>query len=307
MDSLYSKNKLNMPKGNVSTLMIPARGSFSPYSSQESLVKYLRSSSSSIGNISSGKGSFKSSVSPFSENTPVKLAEDDVLVVDGILVASDSGVGGSRSSSSSSGSGASHKTEMCRAWEDFGHCRFSSKCQFAHGKEELRPNRFPIRNKSETQMCKSYASTGSCIYGPKCHLIHPVIMETTAVISEMDSATSPAHNNQNPRATIKPEGSSSIPNPTVKSDSTCITASYSTYSTIKPKFCKSPISIKPEISPKMVTNVNNWSPVDDGIEVTLPSHPDKVPSRKETNMYIYKILYGLSTRRLPVFHEICLD
>lgn len=92
-------------------------------------MKYLRSNSPSIGNISSGKGSFKSSVSPLSENTPVKLAEDDVLVVDGILVASDSGVGGSCSSSSSSGSGASYKTEICRAWEDFGHCRFSSKCQ----------------------------------------------------------------------------------------------------------------------------------------------------------------------------------
>ena len=31
-----------------------------------------------------------------------------------------------------------YKTELCRSWEEKGTCRYSAKCQFAHGEEELR-------------------------------------------------------------------------------------------------------------------------------------------------------------------------
>ena len=31
-----------------------------------------------------------------------------------------------------------YKTELCRSWEEKGSCRYGSKCQFAHGEEELR-------------------------------------------------------------------------------------------------------------------------------------------------------------------------
>jgi len=31
-----------------------------------------------------------------------------------------------------------YKTELCRSWEETGHCRYGSKCQFAHGADELR-------------------------------------------------------------------------------------------------------------------------------------------------------------------------
>ena len=31
-----------------------------------------------------------------------------------------------------------YKTELCRSWEEKGSCRYASKCQFAHGDEELR-------------------------------------------------------------------------------------------------------------------------------------------------------------------------
>jgi len=31
-----------------------------------------------------------------------------------------------------------YKTELCRSWEEKGTCRYGSKCQFAHGEEELR-------------------------------------------------------------------------------------------------------------------------------------------------------------------------
>nr|DAD40168.1 TPA_asm: hypothetical protein HUJ06_014491 [Nelumbo nucifera] len=62
--------------------------------------------------------------------TPVKV-EEDVLVMDGILVGSVPG-GRTRSgpdSGSSSSGNSLYKTEICRAWEDTGNCRYGSKCQ----------------------------------------------------------------------------------------------------------------------------------------------------------------------------------
>uniref|UniRef100_A0A6V7QQX5 C3H1-type domain-containing protein n=1 Tax=Ananas comosus var. bracteatus TaxID=296719 RepID=A0A6V7QQX5_ANACO len=41
-----------------------------------------------------------------------------------------------------------YKTEICRTWENAGTCRYGSKCQFAHGKEELRVIR-PMKLKPE--------------------------------------------------------------------------------------------------------------------------------------------------------------
>jgi len=31
-----------------------------------------------------------------------------------------------------------YKTELCRSWEETGYCRYGDKCQFAHGRQELR-------------------------------------------------------------------------------------------------------------------------------------------------------------------------
>ncbi|CAI5977210.1 unnamed protein product [Closterium sp. NIES-64] len=31
-----------------------------------------------------------------------------------------------------------YKTELCRSWEETGACRYGGKCQFAHGRDELR-------------------------------------------------------------------------------------------------------------------------------------------------------------------------
>ncbi|KAG2379244.1 hypothetical protein C9374_007383 [Naegleria lovaniensis] len=31
-----------------------------------------------------------------------------------------------------------YKTELCRSWEETGFCRYGDKCQFAHGRQELR-------------------------------------------------------------------------------------------------------------------------------------------------------------------------
>ncbi|XP_043719241.1 zinc finger protein zfs1-like [Telopea speciosissima] len=101
--------------------------------------------------------------------TPVKV-EEDVLVMDGILVGS---VPGGRSRSSSDSGSLSpgnnlYKTEICRSWEETGSCRYGTKCQFAHGKEELRPGRY-INKNSKSELCKSW-STGTSTHSTKSRL-----------------------------------------------------------------------------------------------------------------------------------------
>ncbi|GIL99267.1 hypothetical protein Vretimale_4428, partial [Volvox reticuliferus] len=63
-----------------------------------------------------------------------------------------------------------YKTEMCRSWSETGSCRYGSKCQFAHGPEELRP---VVRHpKYKTENCRTFAATGACQYGSRCRFIH---------------------------------------------------------------------------------------------------------------------------------------
>lgn len=63
-----------------------------------------------------------------------------------------------------------YKTELCRSWHENGTCRYGSKCQFAHGPNELRPvMRHP---KYKTELCRSWVETGSCPYGRRCRFIH---------------------------------------------------------------------------------------------------------------------------------------
>jgi len=63
-----------------------------------------------------------------------------------------------------------YKTELCRSFEETGVCRYGSKCQFAHGREELRP---VVRHpKYKTEICKTFHSVGTCPYGKRCRFIH---------------------------------------------------------------------------------------------------------------------------------------
>lgn len=63
-----------------------------------------------------------------------------------------------------------YKTEMCRAFEETGLCRYGSKCQFAHSQGELRKvTRHP---RYKTEICKTYWEVGSCPYGKRCCFIH---------------------------------------------------------------------------------------------------------------------------------------
>lgn len=63
-----------------------------------------------------------------------------------------------------------YKTELCRSWEESGACRYGHKCQFAHGRDELRPVlRHP---KYKTEVCRTFAQQGACPYGSRCRFIH---------------------------------------------------------------------------------------------------------------------------------------
>lgn len=51
---------------------------------------------------------------------------------------------------------------------------------------------------------------------------------------------------------------------------------------------------------------SNWSPQDDGIEVSLPSSSGKHTSREEIDFYIHGLLFGPPPRkRLPCFTQLC--
>lgn len=63
-----------------------------------------------------------------------------------------------------------YKTELCRPFEENGKCKYGDKCQFAHGKQELRQL---IRHpKYKTELCRRFHTSGLCPYGPRCDFIH---------------------------------------------------------------------------------------------------------------------------------------
>eukprot|EP01101_Sappina_pedata_P009925 TRINITY_DN6131_c0_g1_i1.p1 TRINITY_DN6131_c0_g1~~TRINITY_DN6131_c0_g1_i1.p1 ORF type:complete len:337 (-),score=93.05 TRINITY_DN6131_c0_g1_i1:210-1220(-) len=83
-----------------------------------------------------------------------------------------------------------YKTELCRSFEENGNCRYGSKCQFAHGKHELRQvARHP---KYKTEICKTFQNEGVCPYGLRCRFIHQ-----TSEVSH-DQAGSPSKLHQKP-------------------------------------------------------------------------------------------------------------
>lgn len=65
---------------------------------------------------------------------------------------------------------ARYKTELCRTYEENGACKYGTKCQFAHGMDELRGmSRHP---KYKTEPCRTFHTVGFCPYGARCHFIH---------------------------------------------------------------------------------------------------------------------------------------
>lgn len=74
--------------------------------------------------LSTFRKSLENATSSPAYKTPVKMMEEDVLVMDGVVVASAPGVRASMSCCS-----GARKTVICVAWETFGQCRYGSNCQ----------------------------------------------------------------------------------------------------------------------------------------------------------------------------------
>ncbi|XP_075906063.1 mRNA decay activator protein ZFP36L1 [Nelusetta ayraudi] len=92
------------------------------------------------------------------------------------------------SSSSVSSSSSRYKTELCRSFTESGMCKYGSKCQFAHGPEELRDlNRHP---KYKTEPCRTFHTIGFCPYGMRCHFVHNNEEERKSSISHSSSFSS---------------------------------------------------------------------------------------------------------------------
>ncbi|ORX86822.1 hypothetical protein BCR32DRAFT_215842 [Anaeromyces robustus] len=64
-----------------------------------------------------------------------------------------------------------YKTELCRAFEETGKCKFGDECIFAHSEEELRP-RVDRHPKYKTRICRTFWEQGECPYGKRCCFIH---------------------------------------------------------------------------------------------------------------------------------------
>ena len=66
-----------------------------------------------------------------------------------------------------------YKTEICRNFKERSKCVYGDKCQFAHGRKDLRD---VVRSsKYKTKLCQKYWNTGYCAYGPRCNFLHDEI------------------------------------------------------------------------------------------------------------------------------------
>ncbi|CAI9769232.1 unnamed protein product [Fraxinus pennsylvanica] len=267
---------------------------FDPYASDSSnspspLAKYLRSTTplAAIENLQTPPTVFRA---------PMKV-EEDVLVMDGILIeksnkscdsggvrvrssvkSSDSRRGslGSLISSSLSlsspggGDGGNennnrslycYKAENCRSCEDSSICRFGSKCQFAHRKEELRLRTNSSSSNSKFEICESHNISGgssSSSYGTKCRF-GP---------HEIKAAQGPAITPTLPIPMALPTSPIEVKQP---SDAFVFSRPSTTSLT-----------------------TSDWTPQDDEIEITLPcgTTERENPSREDVDDHIQKVLYG---------------
>lgn len=95
-----------------------------------------------------------------------------------------------------------YKTEMCRTFEETGICRYGTKCQFAHDRNELRQVARHPRYK--TEICKTYWQLGTCPYGKRCCFIHSESEVNSLATSQNSHSPLPTHNmlSNVPRAAI---------------------------------------------------------------------------------------------------------
>lgn len=66
-----------------------------------------------------------------------------------------------------------YKTELCASYMSTGgNCPYGEKCQFAHGREELKAVDRPPKWRSKP--CQNWVKTGSCSYNERCCFRHDV-------------------------------------------------------------------------------------------------------------------------------------
>lgn len=327
MEGVYRSGGAKAPKlkslaGEVSPLTVPVFGHsggryrtlpaspiLDPYASSESskspLLRYLLGSSSVRGR------SPLASIENVMESTPPRSqamfkgsvnVEEDVLVMDGISVNPKPNASRTRSSPSLSNSGGKSsigssstvsggggrgggrgkdnaRLDMCQFWKESGSCRFGASCLFLHGSEELSQCLTPptqSKKKAEAQIGKAHTA-GSGTYGSKGKFVHG---------HKVKSSVQPARS----QAVLPVE--MSLP---------------TTPEIVCPeKFIKQPSFNGNSTTSTLVGS--DWSPLDDGIDVTLPclNSTENTSSRDEVITYIQSILNGSARRRrLQVFADIC--
>ncbi|XP_029302781.1 mRNA decay activator protein ZFP36 [Cottoperca gobio] len=95
-----------------------------------------------------------------------------------------------------------YKTELCRGFQETGSCKYGSKCQFAHGEEELRGLfRHP---KYKTEPCRTFYNFGYCPYGSRCHFIHEDKNSGSPLsTAKFQNQQQPTPSGQNPRHQLR--------------------------------------------------------------------------------------------------------
>ncbi|KAF8350204.1 hypothetical protein F5887DRAFT_877192 [Amanita rubescens] len=149
-----------------------------------------------------------------------------------------------------------YKTELCRSWEEKGTCRYGTKCQFAHGEDELR--RVSRHPKYKTEICRTFWVSGSCPYGKRCCFIHTEV---------------PTSGNSNAGSSAGADSSTSQSNTDGRARSMSTNSDPNDTS----------ISLLARISAKRNQETNNSTPVDNGVKNISFARPPTGSLRVDTS------------------------
>lgn len=64
-----------------------------------------------------------------------------------------------------------YKTELCKNFDLYGHCKWNDSCFFAHGKGDLK-SKLLLGQFYKTKICKHFHRGGFCPYGSRCQYFH---------------------------------------------------------------------------------------------------------------------------------------
>lgn len=116
------------------------------------------------------------------------VAMDDECSSDGSSSFSATNSGGANMSNSSGGTAVTgksrYKTELCRSFEETGYCRYGDKCQFAHGRSELRT--VSRHQKYKSELCTNFHDEGQCLYGIRCCFVHKIQGDNVGLACSQD-------------------------------------------------------------------------------------------------------------------------